>query len=576
MRGRFLFRFFLPSFLAVAAITQDARPSPSSPLSAPGASSQSAKQESITELLAQGLEAYRTGKFDAAIEIYRTALQQDPKSGEVYAGLTRVYLKQEKVQTAFETASKGVAEAPDSIASHVALGEVYFRQAKMEESEKELLKGVNTNHPEARAYLGLSRLYDALSLHARARKMLEKAHGLDADDPDIQRHWMSTLSRAERIRFLAEYLGAPKNDDVEIRDRMQRYLNLLKEREKHPGKSCKLVSKLAATETELKPLLIDPRHLRGYGLEVKVNGQSSRLLLDTGASGLLINRRMAEKAGLTQLSAIKIGGIGDKGDLGGYVAYAGSIKVGNLEFQSCLVAVSEKRSIADEDGLIGADVFSRYLVTIDFPNQKLKLQELPKRPDELDKDTTLSTMEEDEDEDDAAASAADQSENQKTEEGQSGAVRKKPPLRREPHDRYVAPEMKSYTTIWLFGHDLLIPTRVGDSSSKLFLIDTGAWSNSISPEAAREVTKVHGSDMRIKGVSGSVKNVYEADKAVLQFARFRQENQEITAFDLSKISKDDGTEVSGILGFTTLRFMTIKIDYRDGLVDFDYDKNRWH
>jgi hypothetical protein len=49
-----------------------------------------------------------------------------------------------------------------------------------------------------------------------------------------------------------------------------------------------------------------------------------------------------------------------------------------------------------------------------------------------------------------------------------------------------------------------------------------------------------------------------------------------TAFDLSKISKADGTEVSGILGFITLRFMTLKIDYRDGLVDFDYAKNRWH
>lgn len=63
-----------------------------------------------------------------------------------------------------------------------------------------------------------------------------------------------------------------------------------------------------------------------------------------------------------------------------------------------------------------------------------------------------------------------------------------------------------------------------------------------------------------------------ADKAIITFSHFRQENQDLTAFDLSKISKDAGTEISGILGFTTLRMFEIKIDYRDGLVDFVLDK----
>ena len=105
------------------------------------------------------------------------------------------------------------------------------------------------------------------------------------------------------------------------------------------------------------------------------------------------------------------------------------------------------------------------------------------------------------------------------------------------------------------------------------MIDTGAFTNFISPGAAREVTKAHTEpNLRIKGLSGSVKNVYRADKAIITFSHFRQENQDLTAFDLSKISKDAGTEVSGILGFTTLRMFESKIDYRDGLVDFVLDK----
>src|SRR5256885_11577309 len=45
------------------------------------------------------------------------------------------------------------------------------------------------------------------------------------------------------------------------------------------------------TETPLERMLIDANHIHGYGLRVAVNGQNTRLLLDTGASGLLIDRK---------------------------------------------------------------------------------------------------------------------------------------------------------------------------------------------------------------------------------------------------------------------------------------------
>ena len=94
-----------------------------------------------------------------------------------------------------------------------------------------------------------------------------------------------------------------------------------------------------------------------------------------------------------------------------------------------------------------------------------------------------------------------------------------------PQDRYVAPEMHSYTTVFRFGHDLLIPTVIGSTPQKLFLIDTSSLVNFISPVAASEVTKVHtNSDVIVKGISGSVDKVYTANKAILQFGHVRQEN----------------------------------------------------
>ena len=53
-------------------------------------------------------------------------------------------------------------------------------------------------------------------------------------------------------------------------------------------------------------------------------------------------------------------------------------------------------------------------------------------------------------------------------------------------------------------------------------------------------------------------------------------NQDVLTFDLSNLCRNTGTEVSGILGFQVLGMLHVKIDYRDGLVDFTYDPAKWH
>ena len=106
-------------------------------------------------------------------------------------------------------------------------------------------------------------------------------------------------------------------------------------------------------------------------------------------------------------------------------------------------------------------------------------------------------------------------------------------------------------------------------------MDTGAWSTSISPDAAREVTKVSRDDTKeIKGISGKVNDVYTHVPS-LPFRPSRAESlYDVASFDTSGISKNIGLEISGFIGANTLRLLTIHIDYRDGLVMFDYDPNR--
>lgn len=554
--------FIASQFFAISA--QSAAPAaPPSPQSSPAAAPLPAGAPPAGPL-ADALAFYRKGEFDAAIQKYQQILQENPKSSDAYAGMARAYLKKKDVAQADETVKQGLqlAEGPSL---HVALGEVEFRQGKISAAEQEWVTVINSGHPEARAYLGLARVRWAVSMYKSGQDMIEKAHQLDPADPEIRRVWVGKLSLSERIKFLQEYLDGENNEDEETRTAMRHYLEYLIARQKDPRGTCHLIGKTETTETPLVRLLIDPNHIRGYGLAVTVNNEKSKLLLDTGASGIMINRSLAEKAGVTRLSSVEFDGIGDKGNKSGYMALANSLKVGDLEFQNCPVQVIEARSVVGEDGLIGPDVFSGFLVDLDFPNETLRLRQLPKRPAETAAPLALKTNEEDADEKDG-----------ESESQPSATTASKPaaaPTRSGPYDRYIAPEMKSYAVVFRFGHALLVPTSIGpaNSSARLFLLDSGAAMNQITPAAASEITKVHGdSSTTIKGISGSVKKVYSADKVTLLFGHVRQENLDLVTFDLTHMSDRFGTEVSGILGFAVLHYLDVKIDYRDGLVDFSY------
>lgn len=504
---------------------------------------------------------YRMGNFAAAIDGYQNLLKDNPKSADAYAGLARVYLQQRNVDLASQTVSKGLAVS-DSPSLHVALGEVQFRQGKISEAEQEWVKVINSGHPDARAFLGLARVSNSVAMYKRGKTMIDKARELDSSDPDIERQWIGTLSRSERIEYLEKYLAGPNYEDGERRTDVQHYVDFLKARAKESSGRCRLVNNVTSTEIPLARLFQDADHLRGYGLDVKVNERKGTLMLDTGASGILLDQGMAEKAGITKIVETGIGGIGDRGKSNGYVGVAKSITIGGLRFENCPIGVLENRSVVGEEGLIGADVFDDFLVDIDFPNEKLRLSELPKRPGDSGQPAGLDSDDEEDAETAHAEPAAD-----------ATSQKSGPALERTFHDAYIAPEMKSYTRIYRFGHDLLVPTFAGDAPSKLFLIDSGAFWNQITPEAARGVTKVHNDPFTtVTGINGKVKNVYSADQAVIRVGHVHERDQNLVTFDMTSISDSCGTEVSGILGFAMLRKVDLKIDYRDDLVDINDDR----
>lgn len=510
--------------------------------------------------LAAADQLFAAGKIAEAGARYQALVNADPKLVAAQVGMIRCYMLLQKLDEAQAAADAALGLEPNSWLLQLTLGDLRFAEGKMPESERAYVKAENLKPDAAAPYLGLARVYRVYSLNRRAYDNLKRAHEVAPNDVQVQVLWFNSLPHQDRIPALEAYLASP-NVNPQVARQLQQFLSYLKKNADAPTHACKLVSNVQETNTKLDALPRPGTKLGASGLAVKINGEEMRLALDTGSSGVLLGGTAAERLGLRKLANMPIMGVGDSGQQGGYTAVVDRIRVGDLEFQDCIVRVSEAATpVTGEDGLIGSDVFGAYLVDIDIPGAKLRLSPLPKRPDETAHPAALKTL------------PADSQELESEGEEGSHAAKAQANL---PKDAYVAPEMANWSKVLRFRGLLLVQTKVDGAGPLLFLLDTGSFSNILSTRAASKITQIRSEPgMSVKGMSGTVSKVYTADKATLAFGRYEQDNQDVVTFDLDPVCKQTGTEVSGILGYNMLRIMQTKIDYRDGLVDFVYDPKR--
>ncbi len=515
----------------------------------------------VVPVLAEANQLFSQRKIPEALTRYQALVKADPKVVPAQVGMLRCLVMLGKLDEAQSAANAAVATLPGSAPVLAMAADVQFRLGRMPESERLYVKAQNLNPGDPEVYIGLARIYKAASLYRRAYDNLKKAHDIAPDNGPVQMLYFHSLPQPDQIPQLESYLAKP-NLNPQIARALQGYLAFLKKNASAPVHACKVVSKVQQTDTKLEPVARADTKLGGVGLNVKINKGEVHLALDTGATGILLGRTASEKLGLQRLGYQPIVGVGDSGTQGGFTALADRIRIGDLEFQDCVVKVTDAATpVTGQDGLIGADVFSSFLIDIDIPGAKLRLSPLPKRPDETGQAASLQTMSSDQGEDGA-------NETPETPRTSTG-------LTDLPKDAYVAPTMKDWTKVYRFRSLLMVPTLVNQTGPLLFLIDTGSFTNILSPKTAQQVTQLSSDpSMRISGMSGKVGQVYRAQNASLQFGRYVQENEDVVTFDISSISRQTGVEVGGILGFKMLCILQVKIDYRDGLVDFVFDPHR--
>jgi len=480
--------------------------------------------------------AYQAGEFAKAAELYKAALAKGPESVDAGIGLVHSLLRQQRVVEASDVVRGLVDKKPTTAALLTLRAEVELRQGEPWSAAETASASAKLDPCNPRTMLTFARLAELNSRHATARKLLASAHQLDLEDAEIRAAWMETLPAAERIPQLEAYLSASRGEDAETLSDRKAEMEELKKWAEEPRPPCSVTVKAAPVVISFGSI----RSMRGDVpspvVDVRVNHQIVHLWFDTsynarlpieGVSGLLVLKAAAEHMGLKPLFENMVPGTGPQGPRKGYVAYADSIELGGLEFHNCAVQVMEGLFGNDGDGIISTNLFSDFLLTLDFPAHKLMLEPLPPLP-----------------------------------EGASANG-----------DRTVAPEMKDYTQVYRVGTDVMVPVMVNRKFPKLFLMDTAVGFTMLSPEAAHEIAEGHKDRVyEVRDLNGTDAR-FSAGDVQLSFAGLTQNVTHIASYDTSRFTADAAMQISGLLGNSTLRDVTVHLDLRDGLVKMDYKSN---
>ena len=507
--------------------------------------------------------AFRQGDFSKAFELYFSAARTNPTDMQAVAGQIRSLLQEGEISEASQLAETSFAENPNSAALATAMGEIRLRQGRLSEAADTYQASLKLDPCLARTRYDWYQLLWIESMRASGYEQLRMAYKLDPDDQNIHLSWIERLPLAERILRIDEYLEKTPDIPEEQQRSLTEYVSQLRAAVAAKNGGCRLAShSLTETTLPLEGLATDLEHrTNGMGFEINVNQKANaELELDTGLSGILLNHDTAQKAGLVPVTSDTISGIGDQKSMTGYWAYADDLRIGSLEFKDCLVEVSNTPSIVGKDGLIGADVFENYHVKLDFPAHQMTLSQLPPIPGQpTDHRAPLNAS--------GVGSGAGDAGSQSFTHSSATA-----PATVHYVDRYISPEMEHWSTFARVGHQIFINGELKDRKPRLFLLDSGSSVSILSIPAAKSAGSVHSdTEDSLTGLSGKVANLYTEGGVDLDFARLRAPLKDVLVINMDGLSTEAGVEVSGIIGLQTLRYLTVDIDYRDGLIRVDYD-----
>jgi predicted aspartyl protease len=437
----------------------------------------------------------------------------------------RALLKQDRVAEAVRAAEGMCAGASDDASLLEACGDVRFRQGDFATAQQMYTAAIAADPGSARGYWGLGRVDLIERRNRSARQHFVRAHELDPDDPTIVLDWALTRpNRNERIEAAERslVLAANAHEDARTLTCIRARIAILKAL--GDGDTFVVADPHCAHRIDLREALGPEGPLHAYRLFALVNGQKLRLTLDTGTSGVYLNRGAAERSHLVRLTdGVPVNGVGGENARTTFMAIADTLRIGDLEMRRCDVRVDSGHAFDDADGLIGTDVFSHFLVRLNFSERVIELS--PPGEGETPIAEDFWNVE-----------------------------------------RQLRP---GFTPVHVFGHLLVADTCINNVPGFLLIVDSGAPTQVLSTTAANRITRLHVTKAIARGVSGRVRETLATGRLLLTFGNTVTAGK-FTAVNLDEQNRRVGTEIGGVIGLDALRQFDLTIDYTNGLVRFDH------
>ena len=256
-------------------------------------------------------KAYLVGNASHAESLYREALAKSPHDASLTAGLVRSLLRQQKVEDAASTISAELPLLPQFRCSLAVRPKSNFAKAKLRGLPAPSIRLQNPTLAILRLYLIRARILRLNSMYAcGASRHRQLAHALDPSDIDIRADMARdaaafTAHRGTESSFspppmawIRRSAPAPKSGLANLVDRAS-----------NPDQTCHVVSDHYFDRTSPSPhhgATETARRIQSWGLHILFNNNKNETTLgvDTGASGLLINRAVAERAGLKPMGRV--------------------------------------------------------------------------------------------------------------------------------------------------------------------------------------------------------------------------------------------------------------------------------
>lgn len=392
-------------------------------------------------------------------------------------------------------------------------GEIQFRLARFPEAARAYEAAIALNPDNARAWWGLGRIEQANFREQRARDLFSRAFGLNHRDIDIILAYADFVTDPASKSILLDNVARLARVDQPERAERAVAQRLIQERlrGRTPGR---LASPYAAYRLPLSGFRPNTSAQDGILVTARINGgKPLRLLVDTGARGIVIYARAARNLGLETIVASRLTGLGDPGGGESRVVLARRVEFGDLAFDECLVEVSERSLTTGADGVLGADVFGRFKIGVDAREGVLQLTPF----------------------DDSAAAPPDVSQASVTAVGMRNL--------------------------------LLLKARVEGGKEGLFLVDTGAAFTAVSREYLPPALPL-GRPVELQGAQGPVGGAFRVAPLAFRVGGLALVEHAPLAVDLRSISQLEGIEIAGILGYSMLGKTPFTIDLRTGIVEF--------